>query len=116
MSKRSDRLLLQDILGSIEKITVYITHMDYEAFEEDSRTVDAVIRNLEIIGEAAIRLSPELKTVNPGIEWRKIAGLRHRIVHAYFGVDLAIVWQILGHDIPKLRKELEEILKNIKEL
>ncbi len=115
MSKRSDRLLLLDIQSSINKISVYITNMDYRDFEKDQKTADAVIRNLEIIGEASIRLSPEFKTDNPGIEWRKIAGLRNRIVHAYFGVDLAIIWQILHHDIPKLKKNIEEILKKIKD-
>lgn len=69
---------------------------------EDSKTADAVVRNLEIIGEAARRLPDDFKIEHTEIEWVKIVGLRHRIVHEYFGVDLDIVWQILKNDLPAI--------------
>ncbi|MCD4655032.1 DUF86 domain-containing protein [bacterium] len=112
MSKRSDRLLLHDILHAINKIETYIANMVWKTFEEDAKTADAVIRNLEIIGEASVRLSSEFRIGHPTIEWRKIAGLRNRIVHAYFGVDLAIIWQILQKDIPNLKIGLQEALNH----
>ena len=87
--------------------------MTERSFEADERTADAVARNLEIVGEAASRLPDEFKQEHPEIEWAKMAGLRHRIVHEYFGVDLKIIWRILKTDLPKLAKTLQHIREEL---
>ena len=83
--------------------------MSLENFTKDQKSIDAVARNLEIMGEAANRLPDEFKESHSEIEWFKIVGLRHRIVHEYFGVDLQIIWQILHKDLPELRQSLSRL-------
>jgi uncharacterized protein with HEPN domain len=109
MSKRSPELLVQDIWESIEKIERYIENLTQDKFQNDEKTTDAVVRNLEIIGEAAGRLPEDFTNQHSEIEWVKIIGLRNRIVHEYFGVDLQIIWQILKKDIPTFKVSLENI-------
>ena len=110
MSKRPVELLLDDILQAIGRIEQYIKDLSFDAFSEDQKSVDAVVRNLEIIGEAANRLPDEFKEKYSEIEWHKVVGLRHRIVHEYFGIDLEIIWQILHKDLPELRDALSQII------
>ena len=109
MSERSVSVLLDDIYEAIDKIERYITGMTAKDFMKDEKTADAVIRNLEIIGEAVNRLPDKFTSQHQNIEWRKIIGLRHRIVHEYFGVDLELVWQIIIHNLPVLKKDLPRI-------
>ncbi len=109
MSKRPATLLIEDIWESIEKAERYIDDLHLENFLSDSKTVDAVVRNLGIIGEAASRLPIEFKEKYSDIEWVKIIGLRHRIVHEYFGVDMQIVWQILKKDFPDFKQKLRSV-------
>ena len=106
MSERPVDLLLSDIIEAIDRIGQYISGMSFDAFSEDQKTIDAVVRNLEIIGEAVRRLPDDYKDSHPDIEWHKVIGLRNRIVHAYFGIDLQIIWQIVGKDLPTLRQTL----------
>ena len=106
MSKRSPDLLIEDIWEAVEKIERFIKGVTQETFEDDHKTSDAVIRNLEVIGEAASRLPQDFKEKHPEIGWARIVGLRHRIVHEYFGVDLQIIWQILQKDLPIFKKAL----------
>src|ERR1039457_2905600 len=105
MSNRPADLLLDDIRESIAKIERYTAGLDRTGFEADEKGVDAVVRNLEIIGEAARQMPEEFTQRNPQIEWRKIAGLRNRIVHAYFGLDLEIIWQIIRSDLQALKRD-----------
>ncbi len=91
MSKRPLRLLLDDICEAAQKTIRCTAGMSFDAFSQDEKTVDAVVRNLEIIGEAANRLPEEFRDAHREIEWQKAIGLRNRIVHEYFGVDLQIV-------------------------
>ena len=109
MSKRSLGLLIEDIWESIEKIERYTEGMTQDSFQSDEKTTDAVVRNLEIIGEAAGRLSKEFTDRHSKIEWVKIIGLRNRIVHEYFGVDIQIIWQILEKDLPTFKVSLKSI-------
>lgn len=109
MSKRDPKLLLQDIIESGSKVLDYIGEMDFESFLKDSKTVDAVIRNFEIIGEAANRLPEEFKDLHTSIDWHKIRGFRNRIVHDYMGIDYQIVWQIKEHFLPTLLNELKHL-------
>ena len=84
MSKREDRLLIEDILDSAKKISDYSSDLTLTTFLQDSKTLDAVIRNFEIIGEASSRLSEDFKQAHPNIDWVRIRGFRNRIVHDYF--------------------------------
>ena len=95
MSKRDTLLLLDDMLQSVQKIKQYTKDLDYNAFVADDKTIDAVVRNFEIIGEAANRIDPDFIDKNPEIEWKRIRGFRNRIVHDYFGIDYEIVWNII---------------------
>jgi len=99
---------VEDILAGIEKIKSYTHEMTYEQFSVDSKTVDAVIRNLEIIGEATKRLSDALKQSNPEIRWRNVAGLRDVLIHDYMGVDLEVIWNVIVRDLPELKKSILE--------
>ncbi len=109
MSERPINLLLDDILEAIDRAEQYVKDLSFEGFSGDQKTVDAVARNLEIIGEAANRLPDEFKEKHSEIEWHKVVGLRHRIIHEYFGIDLEIIWQILHKDLPSLRQQLSQI-------
>lgn len=107
MSSRDAALLLEDIQESSQKILSYCENLSYQEFIGDSKTVDAVIRNFEIIGEAANRLSPDFRKTHSQIEWTRIRGFRNRIVHDYFGIDYEIVWSIVQDNIPQLIKDIE---------
>lgn len=105
---RDPRLFLDDILASCEKVLRYTDGITFERFQADDKTFDAVARNLEIIGEAAKALPPDLRAAHPGIEWRKIAGLRDILIHQYFGIDEAIIWDVALNWIPRLREILQK--------
>jgi len=109
MSKREPSVLLDDIRTSIERIQRYIAGLDEGSFLADEKTADAVVRNLEIIGEAAKQLPAEFKMRHSAIPWPQIAGLRNRIVHDYPGIDLKLVWNILQTAIPKLALQVAEL-------
>ena len=109
MSKRPVDLLLDDISEAIDRIEQYISGMSFDVFSKDRKSIDAVVRNLEIIGEASNRLPADFKNSHSAIAWHKVVGLRHRIVHEYFGIDLQIVWQILQKDLPSLREAISQI-------
>jgi len=111
MSRRNPMLLIADMIDSGQKIMAYTHEMAYDDFILDSKTVDAVIRNFEIIGEAANRLPEEFKEQYPEIEWHRIRGLRNRVVHDYSGIDYAIVWQIKESFLPRTLKEIIDIPK-----
>ncbi len=109
MSKRSDIDLLNDILICMDKIESYLDGLTYDQFGNDSKTQDAIIRNVEIIGEAVKYLSNSIKTRYRNIPWKEIAGTRDRLIHGYFGVNIDIVWEIATMDIPELKAQIEEI-------
>ncbi|WP_323755346.1 DUF86 domain-containing protein [Roseivirga sp.] len=109
MSKRDNSALIQDMLESAMKIIKYTEGLSFDQFGADDKTVDAVIRNFEIIGEAANRIEDDFKSLNPQIEWTKMRGFRNRIVHDYFGIDLEIVWSIIQDDIEELVHQLKQL-------
>ncbi|MFC1584973.1 DUF86 domain-containing protein [Fibrobacterota bacterium] len=113
MSNRPVKLLLEDISEAVEKAERYIEGLNFDAFEKNEKTIDAVVRNLEIIGEAANNLTEAFKRNHADIEWSKVIGLRHRIIHGYFGVDLDIIWQILKNDLPVFKHKLSLLQNSI---
>lgn len=110
MSKRSSNVLLLDMKEAAEKILKYTKGLSFEDFLTDDKTIDAVVRNFEIIGEASLRIDEDFRLENPQIEWKKLRGFRNRIVHDYFGIDYEIVWSILSEDLEELIFQLEQLL------
>jgi uncharacterized protein with HEPN domain len=94
MSKRNPKLLIENIIDSANKILSYTDNLSFEEFKSDTKTMDAVIRNFEIIGEAANNLPEDFKEKFSDIDWYRIKGFRNRIVHDYFGIDYSMVWKI----------------------
>jgi uncharacterized protein with HEPN domain len=111
MSRREPSLLVSDILESAYKFLDYTAGLSFEDFTKDSKTVDAVIRNFEIIGEAANRLPDEFKDRFPEIDW-SIRGFRNRITHDYFGIDYSIVWVIKEKFLPQMISQLQPLSEN----
>lgn len=109
MSARNWRLFVEDILESIGKIRLYVDGMDFEDFKSDHRTVDAVVRNLEVIGEAARQIPADVKARHSQLDWNGMIGLRNRIAHEYFGLSLPIIWTIIQRDVPELEARLRSI-------
>ncbi len=106
---RSSKLYLADILLSIRRIKKYTAGLTLEKLKNDDLVIDAVVRNLEIIGEAAKNIPVSVKEKNKNIEWKKISGLRNILAHEYFGVDVEIVWDIIKNKLPELKKEIKLI-------
>ena len=109
MYKRSPELLVSDILDSCQKILLYTADMSFDDFSKDAKTIDAVIRNFEIIGEAANRLPDEFKDAHSDIDWHRIRGFRNRIVHDYMGIDYEIVWEIRTNYLDDLITTLQKM-------
>ncbi|HPR30859.1 MAG TPA: DUF86 domain-containing protein [Prolixibacteraceae bacterium] len=99
---------------STQKIKQYTKDLDFDSFLSDDKTIDAVVRNFEIIGEAANRIDPDFKENNLEIEWTRIRGFRNRIVHDYFGIDYEIVWEIIENYIDNLIECLNTLIDNHK--
>jgi uncharacterized protein with HEPN domain len=112
MSKRSAGLLIEDVRDAMRKIASYVRGMDLAAFVTDEKTVDAVVRNVSVIGEAVKQLPEDFKDSHPEIPWAQMAGMRNRIVHDYAGVDLEIIWQVITHALPDLAARISKILSS----
>lgn len=108
MSDRNDTELLADIQEAILRIQDYIRGYEYDDFVQDTKTQDAVIRNLEVIGEAAKGVSDGLRGRLAQVPWRSMAGLRDRLIHDYFGVNLDIVWEVVAHELPGVAAQLSD--------
>jgi uncharacterized protein with HEPN domain len=109
---RDYRLYLDDILEAIGNIRDYISDMDYPEFCQDRKTRDAVVRNLEVIGEAASRLPDSTRSAAGGIEWRKIIGLRNILAHEYFGISLPVIWDLTQKKLDPLAKACSKLRDN----
>ena len=106
---KDDRVYLLHIRDSLANIQEY-TKPGRELFFQDKKTQDAVVRNLEIIGEAVKHLSASLTTTHPSIPWKQIAGMRDKLIHDYFGVDLNLVWDVVATGLPEFNRQIMEIL------
>ena len=103
---------IQDILESVRSIMEYVQGMDYDTFQNDPKTFDAVVRRLMIIGEAATHIPDDVSEKYPNIEWRQMAGMRNILVHEYFGVSEKIVWDTIQVDLPSIISPLEKLLES----
>lgn len=112
MSKRDPVLLFDDMLLAIAKIRTYTASLDFEAFLTETRTVDAVERNFEIIGEAASQLPQSVRDSATGIDWYAIISFRNRLIHGYFGVDYQILWYIVQHELAILETDIQLLRSN----
>lgn len=109
MSKRTDSAVIHDIKEAVDRIISYTSKIEYSDFLHDHKTQDAVIRNIEILGEAAKLLTEKTKAAYPDIPWREIAGTRDKLIHDYFGVNIDIVWNIAKNEIPDLSVQLQDV-------
>ena len=113
MSERDDSVTIRQMLDAAQKAIQYASDIDFEGFKLDELRVLAITRLLEILGEAARRVSQDLRSAHPEIEWREIVGARDRIIHGYDTVDLDRVWRICRDDLPALAKKLRKVLEEI---
>lgn len=107
MPKRRDEDLVEDVTEAIDKIQRYTRGISYEAFLRETMVQDAVVRNLEIIGEAAKGFSPDFRKKHKAIKWQDIAGMRDRLIHHYTGVNWSIVWDVVQAKLPEFKAQLE---------
>ncbi len=108
--KRDYRLYLNDILGSILKIEEFVGKMNYEEFAEDDKTSSAVVRKLEIIGEASKNIPEEIRQKYKEIPWSDMAKTRDKITHFYFGIDYEIVWKVIEERLPALKEQIKKMI------
>ena len=108
--KRDYRDYLKDILTAIDESAEFTREMTFDAFMHDKKTINAVVRSLEVIGEAAKNIPEDLRSKAAEIPWKYMAGMRDKLIHEYFGVDLSIVWTVIHSELPPLRPGIERLL------
>ena len=113
MKRRDYRDYLQDILDAVNDIEVFVGKMTYEQFIIDRKTLNAVVRSIEIIGEASKNIPQPMKEKYSALPWKEMAGMRDKLIHAYFGIDKETLWKAATKDIPPLKETVEKVLNNL---
>ena len=112
--KREYKDYILDIYNSIEEIEKFVEGFSFEEFQNDKKTIYAVVRAVEIIGEATKNIPSSVKKIHGEIKWAKVKGMRNRLIHEYFGVNIKVVWKTVKEDIPELKEKMSELLKELK--
>ena len=112
---RDYKVFLEDVLEAVANIVEFVGSMNRKEFEADKKTLHAVVRNLEVIGEAVKSVPTEIRDSNKQVSWQRIAGLRDILIHHYFEIDTDIVWDIVQNKLPELKLQIEAVLANIGE-
>ena len=113
--KRTYKDYILDAITSIQEIEEFTKGMRFETFVKDKKTINAVIRSLEVMGEAVKKIPSEIRKKYPEIPWKYIAAMRDKLIHEYHGVDLEIVWEVTEKEIPPLKAKFEKILEELKD-
>ena len=110
MSPRNWLIRLEDIYDALERITEYVADLDSSSWKNDRKTIDAVIRNLEIIGEATNHIPEDIQSQNRDIPWHQMKGMRNILIHEYFGVDIEVLWRTVQEELPPLKDKIAILL------
>ena len=113
--KRGYKLFVRDILDAIDKIEQFVGDISYQEFIQDDKTSTAVVKKIEIIGEAIKNIPPDIRAKYSNIPWRDIVGMRNKISHGYFGIDYEIVWAVIKQKLPVLKAQVTQMLKEFEE-
>ncbi len=109
---RDHTLYLKDILAAIDSIEGFIAGMDLETFQADDKTTSAVMRKLEVVGEAVKHMPDEIRQKYSQVPWKEMAGMRDKLIHVYFGVDYRLVWRAIKERVPQIKQEIQRILQD----
>ena len=112
--KRDYSLFLKDILSAIDSIEEFIGGLSYDDLLNDDKTSSAIIRKFEVIGEATKNIPDKFRDKHRDIPWKRMAGMRDRLIHGYFGIDFKLLWNAIKIEIPQLKTKLHEIMKEMK--
>ncbi len=111
MKRRDYRDYLQDIIDSINDIESFTAGMTFEDIIQDKKTINAVIRSIEVMGEAAKKIPNSIRDKNPSVPWKKMGGMRDKLIHEYFGVDNEILWKTIKYSLPGLKDKIGKVLE-----
>lgn len=112
--KRDYKDYINDIYNSINEVKEFTKELNFETFLTDKKTSNAVIRSLEVLGESAKKIPNNMRSKYPDIPWKKMTGMRDKLIHEYFGVDLGIVWKVIKEELPPLKPKIKDILNHFK--
>jgi uncharacterized protein with HEPN domain len=113
MKKRELGDYIQDIFEALGEVRDFTAGLQYEDFVKDKKTINAVVRSLEVIGEATKKIPVNLRLIYPEIPWKRMAGMRDKLIHEYFGIDLEIVWEVINSELPPIEPLIKKVLDDL---